>query len=579
MMYPREVIEDVRIGNDIVGLASQYVTLRQRGGSYVGLCPFHREKTPSFTVSPDKQLYYCFGCGASGNVISFAMQIENYDFTDALRFLADRIRYALPEKELSPEYLRQIKLKEDVYEINRTAAKFFYERLNSPVGAGAAAYLDGRGVGKRARVAFGLGYCPEDKNELGDHLASAGVNKNSLSRAGLVGSRFYGRLMFPIFDVSGRVTGFGARSLNDGGAKYLNSPETPVFEKSKNLYGINFARLSRRREFILVEGYTDVVSLYQYGFKNAVASLGTSFNAEHVRLLKKYCEGVVLLFDSDEAGAAAVDKAIPIIEAGGLKVNVLRLAGAKDPDEFLRTNGPEAFAERLADAQSAVAYKIGGIKDKHDLGKTEGRIAFTTGAAGVLSQLTNMIERDAYIKQIAADSGISREAIARETDKLTERGAEFVANRDPRLSYAERGALNERGVTEAAKAAISLAAADARLCGAIRENLDPSELPSPVYTKLLEAVFEARDAGRHIYGAELVSIFTEIDEQKKASDVFATAAVDAYGENIGKTLTELLKKIKLFKIERDAMLTADPVKLREYTGMKNAVGGLDIKIN
>ena len=580
MIYPSEVIEEVRAGNDIVGVISSYVQLRQRGAEHVGLCPFHKEKTPSFNVNSQKQLFICRGCGASGNVFSFVMQIENYGFSDALHFLADRIRYTLPEKDISPEYKRQLKLKEDIYAINKTAAKFFYERLNSDDGAAAVSYLDSRGVGKKTRIKFGLGYYPENKDNLAKGLAENKINRSALSRAGILNSRFNGRLMFPIFDVTGRVTGFGARALTENGAKYINSPETPVFEKSKNLYGINFARLSKQKEFILVEGYTDVISLCQNGFGNAVASLGTSFNSEHARLLRKYCESVLLLFDSDAAGAAAAEKAIPIIEAGGMRVRVLRLAGAKDPDEFLKRFGPDAFREALASAMSSVSFTVGGIRGRYDLNRTEDVVAFTTDAAGVLSKLTNMIERDAYIKEIASDSGISREAITAEVEKSSRRGNDPAANADPKLSYAERGMLNERGVTEAAKAAIYLAASNGRLCGVIQKNLGAEELQRPVYARLLSMIYEMNGSGRGIYGAELVNNFEDLEDQRAVSDVFASPALSDIAENadIEKTLTELIKKIKLYAIERGAGLTGDMEELKKYTEMKRAVSEIEIKL-
>jgi len=321
-----------------------------------------------------------------------------------------------------------------------------------------------------------------------------------------------------------------------------------------------------------------VLSLCQNGFANSVASLGTSFNAEHVRTLKRYCESVVLLFDSDAAGDAAAAKAIPVIEAGGLKVKVLQLKDAKDPDEFLKNFGPGEFNERLSEALSSVSYTVGGIKGRYDLSKTDDKVAFTTDAAGVLSKMTNMIERDAYIKDIASETGISRDAIATEVDKLSLSGAEPRMNRDSWISYAERGLLNERGVIEAVKTAIYLAASSERLCEVIKEHLDASELPAQVYSDLLKIVYSMRENGRHIYGAELVSNFENIEEQKIVSDIFATADIRTDGENMDKTLTELIKKIKLYRIERGAGMTGDINELKKLAEMKRDAGNLTIKL-
>ena len=578
MLYPRETIEEVRQGNDIVGVVSSYIELRQRGGSFLGLCPFHKEKTPSFNVSPDRQLYHCFGCGASGNVYSFVMQIENYNFYDAVRFLADRIHFILPEKDPGPEYKRLLKQKEDIYAVNKEAAKIFHEALVSPEGDAAAAYLNGRGVNKKMQIKFGLGYCPKNPAYLTERLISTGRDNSGITGAGLMNNRFGGRLIFPIFDASGRVTGFGGRSLSEGGPKYINSPETPVFEKSKNLYGINFARLSRKKTFLLAEGYLDVIALHRHGYDSAVASLGTAFNREHAKLLKRFCEGVVLIFDGDEAGASAVKKAVPELESVGLKIKIMPMTEAKDPDEFLRAYGPEEFSKKLSQAVSTVSFAVAGIKSKYDLSKTEDKVSFTTEAAAFLSGVPNMIERDAYIKDIASETGISRGAIAAETEKLSKsRAPEYNPDPNPRLSYAERGLLNERGVVEAVKALIRLSANDEKICVAIKNNLAPEEIVFPVHSALLSMVYETRESGRNIVPAELVNNFHDAGEQKTVSDVFLTEEKTEAGD-AEKTVGELIKKIKSYYVEYGAARASDPGELVRYTEMKKNIANLNIRI-
>ena len=582
-MYPPEALEDVRSGNDIVSVVSLYVPLRQRGGSLLGLCPFHREKTPSFSVRPDRQTFHCFGCGAGGNVFTFVMMIENFDFLDALRFLADRIHYTLPVREAGGDHKKQKQIKDEIFEINKSAAHFFYEQLGAPEGRAAAAYLDARGVSKRMRVKFGLGYCPLRTNALAERLNALTVDPGNVRLSDLTGPRFIGRLIFPIFDASGKITGFGARALNDDNIKYINTSETPVFEKSKNLYAINFARVSKQKTFILVEGYMDVLSLHQAGFNNAVASLGTAVNREHAKLLKKFCETVVVLFDSDPAGVNAALKAIPVLESQGLKVKVLQLSGAKDPDEYINKYGAGSFGGLLEEALSGVAFKINDARQKYDLAKTDGKIAFTTNAAEILAQIENLIERDAYINEISSLTGISASAISKETDRISGRDDARPINADPKLSYAERGRLNERGAEEAAKAVIVLAAASERLCGVINNYLEFDEMPLPVYARCMKIIYDERDNGRPVREADLITRFEDVDDQRAISGVFYEPAVQPEGKDgaaMEKTLTELIRTIKLRYIERKAAEPgqADPKETVKLVEKKRAVANLSVKL-
>ena len=361
MYYPEEVIEEVRTRNDIVDIVSQYVNLKKKGANYFGLCPFHNEKSPSFSVSPSKQMYYCFGCGAGGNVISFVMEYENYTFVEAVKMLADRAGIALPEMEYSKEAKAQASLKNTLLEINRLAANFFYYQLKQPSGKIGYDYLkEKRRLSDDTIRHFGLGYSSKVPDDLYRYMRSKGYHDDILKETGLFfiderGARdkFWNRVMFPILDVNNRVIGFGGRVMGDGEPKYLNSPETKIFDKSRNLYGLNFARTSRAKYMLVCEGYVDVIAMHQAGFTNAVASLGTAFTSQHAMLLKRYTDQVILTYDSDGAGVKAALRAIPILKEVGMSIKVLNMKPYKDPDEFIKNLGKEEFQKRIDEAESS----------------------------------------------------------------------------------------------------------------------------------------------------------------------------------------------------------------------------------
>ena len=362
MFYPEELVEEVRTRNDIVDVISGYVKLQRKGSSYFGLCPFHNEKSPSFSVSPGKQMYYCFGCGAGGNVLTFIMEYENYSFPEALKLLADRAGVKLPEQEYSKEERRQQDLRTAILEVNKTAAKYYYYQLRTEAGKPGMDYLKNRQLSEETMQRFGLGYAGKYSDGLYRYLKQKGVSDELLRQSGLMNvdekrgmyDKFWNRVIFPIMDVNNRVIGFGGRVMGDGKPKYLNSPETKVFDKSRNLYGLNVARTSRKKYIIVCEGYMDVISMHQAGFTNSVASLGTALTSQHASLLKRYTQEVILSYDSDEAGIKAALRAIPLLKEAGLTARVLRMAPYKDPDEFIKTLGTEAFQERINQAQFPV---------------------------------------------------------------------------------------------------------------------------------------------------------------------------------------------------------------------------------
>ncbi|MDR1067007.1 MAG: DNA primase [Clostridiales bacterium] len=543
MYYPPEIVEDVRANADIVEVISAYVKLNRVGGDYVGLCPFHNEKTPSFRVSPNKQMFYCFGCGAGGNVFGFIMKYENLSFTDALETIAERTHYSLPKPGDDSGASR---LKETIYEMNKFAARFFYNAANETEGRAANEYLDARGVSSAIRKRFGLGYAPKSQSVYAA-LKNGGFDENDILSSGLVVAgkngkpprdRFFGRLMFPIFDARGRVSGFGGRVLSDGEPKYLNSPETPVFNKSRNLYGINFAKKSR--SILLVEGYMDVISLHQAGFTNAVAALGTAFNDNHTIVIKRYSDDVVLLFDADDAGVKASLRAIPILTRAKLRVKALTLPNAKDPDEFIKKFGAEAFKQRLRDAVSHVTFQISKLREGLDFDKTEDKALFAVKAAGIIAKLESPVERDAYADETANISGVSAAAIKAEIEKSA--GGEPAG--DPLFGAAivnRRGRGFSRGKDKAKIALICLLASRPRLCGETRGVLEPLEMLDDVYETMLNDIYARAGSGDEIHPAEIISHFDTVESQEKASAVFADPFVC---DNIEKTLNDLIRGVK-----------------------------------
>ena len=394
MYYSDEIIEEVRSRNDIVDVISTYVKLQKKGSSYFGLCPFHNEKSPSFSVSRQKQMYYCFGCGAGGNVFTFLMEYENFTFVEALRYLADRAGVELPKPEYSEEERRRADEKAILLEIQKKAAQYYYVQLKSPQGQQAMNYLKGRKLDDETIKAFGLGYSSKYSNSLYQFLKSQGYQDEMLAKSGLITmdekngphDKFWNRVMFPIMDANNRVIGFGGRVMGDAKPKYLNSPETPVFDKSRNLYGLNRARTTRKPYFLLCEGYMDVISLHQAGFTNAVASLGTALTPGHASLIKRYVQEVYLTYDSDDAGTRAALRAIPILREAGIQARIIRMEPYKDPDEFIKNLGAEAFEERIRQARGmqrmtqsdlTVKMQVNGVRiEREAISKIESGVRF-----------------------------------------------------------------------------------------------------------------------------------------------------------------------------------------------------------
>ncbi len=425
MAFPPSFIDDLVARNPIEDVVGQYVQLKRSGANYFGLCPFHGEKTASFSVAPNKQIYYCFGCHKGGGVINFIMEIENLSYPDAVRFLAKRVGMEVPEDE---QYQSRYKAQERLWKLCREAARFFHETLMSDQGKQARQYLTQRGLSKSTVTRFGLGFAPDQWTALTDEMIRRGYTRQELMDAGLVVSRekngktsyydkFRNRVMFPIIDLRGNVIAFGGRVMDDSKPKYLNSPETGIFNKRKNLFALNIAKKSKQGRIILCEGYMDTITLHQYGFDCAVASLGTALTEEQVNLLSKYTEQVVLTYDSDAAGQDATRRAIPMLEKAGIQVKILRMEGAKDPDEYLKKFGADRFAVLLQGSENQAEYRLQTLQRQYDLTSDEQKVEFLQKAAQLIATFPNAVEREVYAGRAAQAVGIGLEAMKMEVSR------------------------------------------------------------------------------------------------------------------------------------------------------------------
>ena len=424
--YSEELIEEIKSNNDIVDVISQYVVLKRSGRNFFGLCPFHKEKSPSFSVSPDKQIFHCFGCGVGGNVIHFVSKIENLNFKDTLEMLANRANIALPVLTSNPQEEKIANLKSKVYKINEETARFYHENLYKPTSKPAQEYIKKRELNNKTLQSFLIGYSGK-YDELYQLLKSKGFTEEEILASSLVNKtengkfidRFRGRLMFPIQDVQGRVIAFGGRVLDDSKPKYINSPENIVYSKGRHLFGLNVAKKGDTKKLIIVEGYMDAISLYQRGITNAVASLGTALTEKQGWLLRKSCEQVIIGYDADGAGQAATMRGLEILQNMGCDMRILQIYGAKDPDEFVRKYGPERFLKCVDNSISLVEFKVKNLKQDLNLDNVNDKIKFLNQIAKILAKVDNSIEKEIYIDKISLEYGISKEAIYAEVNKLT----------------------------------------------------------------------------------------------------------------------------------------------------------------
>lgn len=592
MRYPREVIEEVRFQNDIVEVISQYVPLKQKGSSYFGLCPFHNEKSPSFSVNSEKQFYYCFGCGAAGNVFGFLMEMENCDFPEALDRLAERAHIALPAPEKNPQAMAVEQMKSRLFEIHMVAGRFFYDTLQGTEGEQARAYVEKRQIEPNICRKFGIGYASERRSALFEHLKEKGYSVQDMVKSGLVmenkdqsgyHDRFRGRLMFPIFDVQGRVVGFGGRIIGKGEPKYLNSPETILFSKSRNLYGLNFARSAKKKELILVEGYMDMISLYQAGFHNVVAALGTAFNQEHARAMKKYADDIILLYDSDEAGTNAALRAIPVLSKSGFRVRVTQVPDGKDPDDYIKHNGAVAFSKLLVDAVHYISFEIACIQRKYNIESPEHKVRFANEAADILSKLDNEIERNVYAGEVSRITGVEEEAIRSEIKKRVQKDEDAFQKetiqrqqRNQKAYVAQRG--QDKGLMEAQRSLLYFSASNQKVYDKLKEVIEDGDFTEGLYDRVFAGIGQLWEEVGTVFPAELVSCFEDPAEQKPVTEIFAIQLPTENDGDLQKAVNEAVKLLKRWKIDRMTSCATTVEEIQKLVEAKKKLDSLHIII-
>ena len=528
MYYPEELVEEIRTKNDIVSVISSYVSLKKKGSNHWGCCPFHNEKTPSFAVSEPKQMFHCFGCGVSGNVYTFLMKYENFTFPEAIKALAERAGVNLPEVEYSAEEKKRASRRARLLEVNKEAAKFFYFQLRSPHGETGMQYLQKRALTPETIHKFGLGYAGMNGATLVEYLRSKGFEDELIKDAGLatfserrgLSSQFWNRVMYPIQDINHRVIGFGGRVMGDGEPKYLNSPETDIFDKRRNLYGLNFARTARAGNMILCEGYMDVISMHQAGFTQAVASLGTAFTSEQAVLLKRYTDNVLLAYDSDGAGVKAALRGIGILRDAGLSGRVINMRPYKDPDEFIKNLGKEAFQERIDQAENSFYFEIRILSEKFDMQDPEQKTNFHREIAKKLCELPEEVERENYLQAIAEKYLISPESLRKLVRSYAAVADSVKPIERPRSGIAVKQSPEENA-KKAQRLLITWLVDEPSLYGKIKQYISAEDFTDELYAKAAEKLF-AGWGQADFQPASIISMFEEPEEQRQVGELFQT---------------------------------------------------------
>lgn len=555
--YSDELIEEVRAGNDIVDVISGYVKLQKKGNRYFGLCPFHNEKTPSFSVGRNEQMYYCFGCGAGGNVFTFLREYENFSFVEAMEYLAERAGIALPKQEYSPQMKQEADKRQQLLEVNKTAATYYYSLLRSDRGQRAYSYFTNRGLSKETMQKFGLGYSDQFRDDLYRYLKKHGYSDELLRDSGLVSydeqrggyDKFWNRAMFPIMNVHNKVIGFGGRVLGDGEPKYLNSPETKIFDKSRNLYGLNFARMTKRPYLLLCEGYMDVIALHQAGFDNAVASLGTAFTSGQANLLKRYTKEVYITYDSDGAGVRAALRAIPILKEAGLHAKVVNMQPHKDPDEFITSMGKEAYEKRIEEAENGFLFEVRILENDYDLKDPDGKTGFYNEVARRLLGFTQEIERNNYIEAVCGKYPIGYEELKRLVlQKSNEDG--LIAKKQPLKSGRNEKKKLEDGMKQSQKLLLTALVTDVRLFQKIKDIITPEDFTEELYCKVANLLFEQFETTGKVNPAQIISRFEEEEEQREVASLFHATIknVDSDADK-KKVLKETVVRVKQNSIQ------------------------------
>lgn len=528
MYYPEELVEEVRMKNDIVDVISGYVRLQKKGSSYFGLCPFHNEKSPSFSVSPGKQMYYCFGCGAGGSVFTFVQNYENYSFPEAIKFLADRVSVSLPEIEYSKEAKEKESKRSVLLEINKQAANYFYYQLRTERGKIGYRYFEERKLSEETMKKFALGFANVTGDDLVQYLKSKGFKDEQIVEAGLgsvdekygLHDKFWNRVMFPIQDINHRVIGFGGRVLGDGKPKYLNSPETMIFDKSRNLYGLNYARTSRAGNIIICEGYMDVIAMHQAGFTQAVASLGTAFTVGQANLLKRYTNQVLLAYDSDGAGTNAALRALGILKEAELTGKIIHLEPYKDPDEFIKNLGPEEFRKRIDEAENSFFFEIRVLEREYDLKDPDSKTKFYREVAKKLCNFSEEVERENYIQAIAEKYSIGFDNLRKLVVSYASKTGLVKPIERPKSGIKQKN-TPEEAVKKNQRLLITWITDNPSIYKSIKKYISPTDFTEELYRKVAEKLFE--DIENDAYNpAAIISMFEDEESQRQVAQLFST---------------------------------------------------------
>lgn len=563
MFYPEDLVEEVRSRNDVVDVIGSYVRLQKKGNNYMGLCPFHSEKTPSFSVSQNKQMYHCFGCGVGGNVITFVMEYENYSFVEALKMLAERVGVALPEAEYSEQEKKNASLKARLLEINKVAAKYYFYQLKSERGKIAYDYLRKRQISDDMIKKFGLGYSNKTSNDLYLYLKSVGYDDDILRESGLVtldehrgaNDKFWNRVMYPIMDINNKVIGFGGRVMGDGMPKYLNSPETKIFDKSRNLYGMNLARISRKPNLIICEGYMDVIALHQAGFNNAVASLGTAFTGLQANLMKRYTKEVLICYDSDRAGTQAALRAIPILKEAGLSTKVINMKPYKDPDEFIKALGAEEFQKRIDEAQNSFLFEIDVLERQFDFNDPEQKSRFFSEAAKRMLVFREEIERNIYVEAVANKYHIGYDNLKRLVNQY---GSQMTVSQYTELEpqtakKTPKKNKSEEGIKQSQKILLTWLIDDTKLFEKIKGIINPSDFTTDLYQQVATMLFEQYEKEGAVTPARIMNVFESADDQKEIASLFNTEIqVEMNMVERQKAFEETVLKIKKHSLDEQS---------------------------
>lgn len=587
MYYSDDLIEEIRMRNDIVDVVSGYVRLQKKGSTYFGLCPFHNEKSPSFSVTPAKQMYYCFGCGAGGNVFTFLMEYENLSFPEALRQLGERAGVELPkEEDYNPRARQEADLKAVLLEIHKEAARYFYYQLKSERGRIGWDYLAGkRQLSAQTITKFGLGYSGKNSMELYRYLKQKGYTDEALKESGLVmieekgaHDRFWNRVMFPIMDVRSRVIGFGGRVMGEGEPKYLNSPETKIFDKSRNLYGLSIAKNSRRPNIIICEGYVDVIALHQAGFDNAVASLGTAFTGGQASLIRRYTNEVLLTYDSDGAGTKAALRAIPILKEAGLSAKVIRMDPYKDPDEFIKNLGAEKFQERIDRARNSFLFEVDVAYQNYDMADPEQKTSFYNEIARMLLQFPEELERNNYLEAVCREYQINAGSLKSLVNRVAyqmpapskQAGTEIKAGKRP---------SKEDGVLKSQRLLLTWLIEDSSLFGKLEGIVGPEDFTGGVYQRAAQLLYDQYRTEGKVNPARIISCFETEEEQREAASLFNTSIRrEMTIKEKERALNETVRRIKAHWCEYAGGRTTDLTELMEISKIKSSLYHLHISL-